>query len=295
MSDFELEAQLFIEGIRRRYGYDFRQYAESSVARRIQAVMRETQSRRPLDLLAKVLDDRELFRFVLGELTVTTTEMFRDPAFFRYLRENVIPILETYPNINAWVAGCSTGEELYSLSILLAEARLLDRAVIFATDINPKALKRARDGIYRSDSIQGAIANYHEAGGMESFTRYYTANYGFVKMNSDLARNVVFSEHNLAVDHVFTECHLILCRNVMIYFSRPLQNRVVRLFSDSLLYGGFVGLGGSETLAHSEAANRFDVVDEKRRIYRRNSFELRGLFTSRPADKIGSGNEKVEK
>lgn len=268
-NELSIEARLFLEGLRLKYGYDFRNYAESSMIRRVKAVLRRLNVSDPISLLRIVLDDPSVLRSVLTELTVTTSEIFRDPEFFKALRENVVPVLRTFPNINIWVAGSSTGEEVISLCILLQEEDLLSRSVLFATDINPGALQKAQDGIYDIETIKKGTKNYQLSGGKEAFGRYYTADYGLVKMDSDLTRNVVFTEHNLVTDHVFTECHLVLCRNVLIYFNAQLQDRVFNLFSDSLRYGGFLGLGSKESLRFSTVSDRFNVVNKDWKIYRK--------------------------
>jgi chemotaxis protein methyltransferase CheR len=195
--------------------------------------------------------------------------MFRDPQFFKILRTSVFPHLETFPSLNFWVAGCSTGQEAYSLAILLKEAGLYNRSVIFNTDVNPLALRAAKEGIFSVESVRAYTRNYQEAGGTESFSRYYTADYGFVRMAADLKDNMVFSDHNLVADKVFTEAHLILCRNVLIYFNKTLQNRVLSLFADTLRFNGYLALGNKENLRFSSVAHRFDTVDAKNKIYRK--------------------------
>lgn len=279
----DVDIHLILEGIFLRYGYDFRQYAESSLKRRVGAVMSKFGFDDAILMLHKILREPAFFQSVLSHFTVTTSEMFRDPEFFKSLREQVVPTLRTYPTINIWIAGCSTGEELYSLAILLKEEDLFDRSTIFATDINPRVLKAAKDGIYSVDTMKTHTRNYHEAGGRDVFNRYYTADYGLAKMNSELTSNVVFSEHNLVHDHVFAECHLVLCRNVLIYFNRELQDRVLKLFHQSLRFGGFLGLGSKESLRFTSVAHGFDTVNERWRVYRRNAvplgqrgFDLRG-------------------
>ena len=262
--------RLFLEGVRLQYGYDFRDYAEASIFRRIESLERIFGDH-TLGLLRRILRDRAYFHEVLPYLTVGTSEMFRDPLFFKSLREDVIPVLRTYPTFNIWSAGCSTGEEIFSLSILLKEEGLMNRAVVYATDINPRALKAAQDGIYPVDTIKQSIRNYQEAGGKESFSDYYTADYGFAKMDSELLGNVVFAEHSLVTDQVFAECHLILCRNVLIYFNKDLQNRALTLFADSLRHRGFLALGSKEALRFSSVAKSFELVDEKWRIYRKTA------------------------
>lgn len=265
----ETETRLLLEGIRLKYGYDFRDYAEASMNRRVSSILRHFQVREPLDILRQILRDPGFFQQVLAHLTVTTSEMFRDPPFFKLLREKVVPVLKTYPTVNIWSAGCSTGEEIYSLAILLKEEDLFDRSVIYATDINPRAIKAAQAGVYRAEDIKKSIRNYQEAGGKESFGQYYTADYGLVKMSSDLIANTVFSEHNLVTDEVFVESQLVLCRNVLIYFNRDLQDRAIRLFEESLRFGGYLGIGSKETLRFSRSRDAFVPLEEKWRLYRK--------------------------
>lgn len=254
-----------------RYGYDFRQYAETSLNRRLTAVQDRFQSASLLEILKRVLESAELFREILPILTINTTEFFRDPTFFRALRESVLPTLKTYPRIQIWSAGCSTGEEVLSLAMVLKEEGLYDRTTIYATDISPTVIKRAKEGIYDHSAIQLFNKNYAAAGGTQSPSEYYTADYGLVRFSPSLLENVVFSEHNLATDAVFMEAHLILCRNVLIYFTRDLQNRALNLFAGSLIYRGFLGLGSKESLRFSTAAPYFDALDIPQRIYRLKS------------------------
>jgi len=239
--------------------------------RRILTAMAKWSIANVSQLQHEVLHKREFFAMLLSELTVSTTEMFRDPSFFRALRQEVIPALKTYPTMKIWHAGCSTGEEVHSLAILLKEEGLYERAVIYATDINRLALKAAKDGIYAADSVRKFTTNYQQSGGMRSFSDYYTALYGAVKFNASLRENVVFSDHNLVTDDVFSEMHLILCRNVMIYFDKELQNRALQLFSRSLHYKGFLCLGSKENLAFSSIAGEFKEVVAQERIYQKTS------------------------
>lgn len=252
-----------------KYGYDFRGYAQSSMERRITAILNKFGLENAPELMKKLMAEPDFFRAVLPHLTITTTEMFRDPAFFKKLREEVIPSLRTYPSLNIWIAGCSYGQEAYSLAILLQEEGLLDRSVIFATDVNPLALKNAREGIFPLENLQVYTKNYIEAGGEKAFSHYYTADYGFVRMRADLKDNMVFSEHNLGTDGVFTETHLILCRNVLIYFDKQLQDRVLGLFRESLRNLGYLGLGSKENLRFSNQSFAFDTLDEKQKIYQK--------------------------
>lgn len=264
-----IERELLLRAILLKYGYDFTQYAETTMQRRVDYVVRELHMRSALDLLEKVLHSRKVFDEVLPKLTIGVTEMFRDPMFFRSLRTHVVPVLKTFPRVTIWCAGCSSGEEVYSLAILLKEEGLLDRATIFATDINSRALRAAREGIYSAEVMKTNTRNYQESGGRNVFNDYYTADYGFVKMDSSLLQSVVFSEHNLATDGVFAECQLILCRNVLIYFNETLQNRVVDLFTKSLHARGFLGVGSRESLATSSSADLFEAVDPKWKLYQR--------------------------
>lgn len=265
----EIEFRLLLEALHMKYGYDFRGYAHSNMERRIGAVVAKFNMKDVPGLMNRLIAEPEFFRTVLPHLTICTTEMFRDPPFFKKLRQDIMPLLRTYPSLNIWVAGCSYGQEAYSLAILLKEEGLLDRSVIFATDVNPLALKNAREGIFPLENIQIYTRNYIEAGGERAFSNYYTADYGFARMSSDLKDNMVFSEHNLGTDGVFTETHLILCRNVLIYFDKEMQNRVLRLFRESLRHLGYLGLGSKENLRFSNQASAFDVVDEKLKIYQK--------------------------
>lgn len=264
-----IQQRLFIEGIFLRYGYDFRHYSEASLSRRLDAVLRKTGTSDLLGVLREALGSSEYFSFILPLLTIGTTEPFRDPSFFRSLRENVIPVLKTYPHINIWIAGCSTGEEVYSLAILLKEEGLLNRVTIYASDINPEALKIAKAGIYHSDVIKSFTKNYTEAGGTESPSDYYSADFGTARFDSSLVENVVFVEHNLVTDGVFVESQLILCRNVLIYFNRELQDRVIKLFSQSLGHKAFLSLGTKESIRFSQSASEFEEVDAPQRIFRK--------------------------
>lgn len=262
-----IQRHLFFEGIFLRYGYDFRQYSEASLNRRLSAVLGANSNGNLLEILQKVIESPEVFRELLPLLTINTTEFFRDPAFFRALREKVFPLLKTYPSLRIWSAGCSTGEEVLSLSILLEEEGLRDRSTIYATDISPKMVKRAKEGIYDLTSMQNFAKSYAAASGLKTPSEYYTADYGLVRFNPRLLENVVFSEHNLVTDSVFAEAHLIICRNVLIYFNRELQDRVLNLFQRSLIHRGFLGIGSKESLTFSPAAKYFEAVDAKQNLF----------------------------
>lgn len=265
----DIELRLLLEGLYLRYGYDFRGYSPASVRRRL------VQARERLGLATfsalqeRVLREPSLLRELLGHLTVQVSELFRDPAYFRALREQVLPHLRTYPSVKIWVAGCSTGEEVYSLAILLREEGLDERAMIYATDINPAALRKAEAGVYALERLAGFTENHRRAGGRSSLSDYYTAAYGAAVFDKSLRRHVVFSDHSLVSDAVFAEVHLVSCRNVLIYFERPLQDRAVGLFRDSLVLQGFLGLGARESLRFSAHAPGFEEFSRGERIYRR--------------------------
>lgn len=263
----EVDFKLLLESIALKYGYDFHGYARASMRRRMDAILLRFRLEDYTELMSRLLREEDFFRTILPFLTITTTEMFRDPVFFRALREKILPELRTFPSLNIWIAGSSHGQEAYSLAILLHEEGLLDRTVLFATDINPVALKSAREGIFPVEALQLYTKNYLDSGGTAAFSDYYTADYGFVRMASLLKDNMVFSEHNLGTDGVFTECQLVLCRNVLIYFDKNLQNKVLKLFRDSLRFRGFLALGSKENLRFSDQAGAFDVVDAKNKIY----------------------------
>lgn len=262
-----VERHLFLEGIFLRYGYDFRQYAEASLDRRLAALLSRFQTPSLLEILRRVLESHDIFREVLPYLTINTTEFFRDPAFFRSLREKVFPWLRTYTKIMIWTAGCSTGEEVLSLAIALNEENLLKRTIIHATDINPDVIKAAKFGIFELSNMQTYNKNYVEAGGAESPSHYYTAEYGLARFDPMLLQNVVFSEHNLVTDAPFIEAHLIICRNVLIYFNQSLQNRAFNLFVSSLAPKGFLGIGSKESLRFSAVATQFEPIDLKQNIF----------------------------
>ncbi len=264
-----IERELLLRGIQLKYGYDFSHYAQNSMRRRIDAVIQEMNLKNPVELLNLILQSRRVFDEVLPKLTIGVSEMFRDPPFFRAIREHVIPMLRTFPRVTVWCAGCSTGEEVFSLAVVLREEGLLDRSTIFATDINPRALRAAREGIYSASQMKENTRNYLAAGGRSVFNDYFTADYGLVKMDPSLIKNVVFSDHNLATDSVFTECQLILCRNVLIYFDPELQDRALGLFLGSLHPRGFLGLGSQESIRVSKHAADFETIDERWKLFQR--------------------------
>jgi chemotaxis protein methyltransferase CheR len=265
----DIEVRLLLEAIFLRYHYDFRSYSMASLKRRVAAAQVKMSCPTVSGLQEKILHHPEALGALLQFLTVQVSDMFRDPAFFKVFRERVVPELETYPSIKLWIAGCSSGEEVYSMAITLAETGLLDRSIIYATDINPEALAKAEAGVYPIDRIQSFTENYRRAGGTRSLADYYTAAYGNAAFSRALRARVVFSDHSLATDHVFAEMQVVSCRNVLIYFEKALQDRAVSLFRDSLCRRGFLGLGSRETLQFSPQAPSFRDYDPKERWYQR--------------------------
>jgi chemotaxis protein methyltransferase CheR len=257
----------FLESIRFVYGYDFTDYAEASVKRRIQHFMGKNELD-DINALAKLLlKDESAFEMFIQEVSVTVTEMFRDPMFFKSIREKVMKRLATYPMIKIWIAGCATGEEVYSMAIMLKEEGLLERSVIYATDINQKSLQIAKEGIYPLESMKVQTTNYLKAGGREEYSSYYQAKYGGILFDKSLRQNVVFAAHNLTIDKSFNEFQLITCRNVLIYFNQQLQNKVINLFYESLCNFGFLGLGNKESLLFSDKKKCFEETDKKEKLY----------------------------
>jgi chemotaxis protein methyltransferase CheR len=266
---FDIEFQLLVDAIYHRYHYDFRGYAAASLRRRLRTALSRFQCESVSQLQDRVMHEPKIFPALLDDLTVQVSEMFRDPAHFRALREQVVPFLRTYPSLKVWVAGCSSGEEAYSLAILLREEGLLSRALIYATDINPHTLQRAEAGIYSIDRIAGFTIKHRESGGTSSLSDYYTAAYGRAILDKSLRDRIVFSDHSLATDSVFAEVHLVSCRNVLIYFNRELQDRALGLFRDSLCRRGFLGIGSKESLRFTSVAGAFQAFVAKERIYQK--------------------------
>ncbi|WP_312404832.1 CheR family methyltransferase [Brevundimonas sp.] len=265
----DLEIQLLLEALFHRYHYDFRHYARASIKRRLLQARDQMGFASLSALQEQVLHDPSMLPRLLGYLTVQVSEMFRDPLYYRALREQVLPHLRTYPSLKVWIAGCSAGEELYSLAILFKEEGLYDRTLFYATDINPDALTAAEAGVYPLDQIRKYTENHQKSGGRSSLSDYYTAGYGRAVFDGSLRSRAVFSDHSLVTDEVFSEMHLISCRNVMIYFDRPLQDRAVGLFRDSLARNGFLGLGSKESLRFSAHAGAFSEFVRDEKIYRR--------------------------
>lgn len=265
----DIEVQLLTEGIYRYYGFDFRNYAPSSLKRRVRRVMLSEGLSTISALQDRVLRDRDcLDRFLLG-LTVNVTSMFRNPNFFVTFRDRVVPLLRTYPFVRIWHAGCSSGQEVYSMAILLEEEGLYHRCRIYATDTNDEVLKRARSGIYPMELMQEYTQLYLKAGGRRSFSEYYTAAYDSAIFRASLRDNIIFSQHNLATDSSFNEFNVILCRNVLIYFNRDLQKRVHELFYESLCSFGILGLGRQESLRFTPYEQHYQEIAQGEKLYRR--------------------------
>jgi chemotaxis protein methyltransferase CheR len=254
---FDIELPLLLEAVYRKYHYDFRDYAAASLKRRLTQAMDRFDCHTLTQLQDRVLHEPALFPALLDYLTVQASEMFRDPQYFRSMREKVVPLLRTYPSLKIWIAGCSTGEEVYSMAILLQEEGLLERSLLYATDINSGALERAQAGIYDAARISGFTDNHRKSGARSSLSDYYTAAYGKAMFDKSLKTNIVFADHSLSTDSAFSEVHLVSCRNVLIYFDRKLQDRVLGLFRESLCRKGFLGLGAKESLRFSAHAYAF--------------------------------------
>jgi chemotaxis protein methyltransferase CheR len=264
-----IELGLLTEAVFRRYGLDFRNYATASLRRRVHLQMEEEGARTITGLVEKLLHDPPVMERLLLRLSINVTAMFRDPGFFTSLRKNVIPHLRSYPFVRIWHAGCSTGEEVYSLAILLTEEGLYDRCRIYATDMNDVALQKAREGIVPIDHMQDYSTNYLRAGGHGTLSDWYTANYGHAIFRSALKKNVIFSQHNLVTDGSFNEFNLILCRNVMIYFNEQLQDRVHKLLYASLRRYGVLGLGRKESMRGTPHERDYEPLDDAERLFRR--------------------------
>jgi chemotaxis protein methyltransferase CheR len=265
----KIELDCLLEAVYRRYGFDFREYAPASLRRRVNRRVKLEGLPSISALQDQLLRDAEVMQRLLLDLSINVTAMFRDPTFHLALREHVVPLLRTYPFTRIWVAGCSTGEEVYSLAILLEEEALYDRARIYATDLNENVLERARLGVFPLAKMQDYTRNYIGAGGKRSFSDYYTSGYDGAAFDRSLMRNVVFAQHNLAMDRSFNEFHVIFCRNVMIYFERGLQERVFELFDDSLARLGILALGHKESLRASAHAEKYEELDGVERLYRK--------------------------
>jgi len=269
---FNIELQLLLEAIFLRYGYDFRNYSKAHLKRRVLHRLGISQLSTVTELQNKVLRDRDFFGEFLNDLSINVTELFRDPEFYKSFRDNIIPKIRTYAWFKIWHAGCATGEEVYSLAILLKEEGLLDRCQIYATDFNHKVLEIAREGVYHKNEFEQYERNYQLSGGKAKLSDYYKSMYGSVMFNKDLSNRIVFADHNLVTDSVFADVNLILCRNVLIYFEKELQENVLGLFYESLVPSGILCLGTKESIRFGRHEKLFDVIDEKQKIYKKKMY-----------------------
>jgi len=291
MQPLESDVRAFLEAVHSRYGYDMRGYSAASIGRRVRAALARSRLPDVPALTVGVLEDPALFAAVLDDLTVRVSEMFRDPAFHRALREQVVPLLRTYPRLNIWHCGCATGEEVYSFAILLAETGLYDRAQIYATDLSQRALEQAKAGIYPADRLSLFAENYRRAGGTGEFGEYVTAAYDQIALRGSLRRQVVFFQHDLVSDHVFGEMQVVFCRNVLMYFGPELRAKVVSKLVESLVPGGFLALGADERLlapAPGSAASSLSEFAPAVRIYRQG----RGLSAAGELDSGGTRRQE---
>ncbi|PCK03820.1 MAG: chemotaxis protein CheR [Alteromonadaceae bacterium] len=267
----DIEIDVLLEAIHRRYDYDFSKYARPSLNRRVQGFLMKEKLETPSQLIPNILRDKYLFDRFLAELSVTVTEFFRDPGFFNAVKETIFPILKTYPFFKIWHAGCATGEEVYSLAILLKEANLLGRARIYATDYNKQALSKAKSGVYPIKKLVDVESAYCDAGGNRRLTDYYTEADNEIKFNGSLQKDITFAYHNLVKDGVFGEMHMVICRNVLIYFDKDLRDHALTLFNNSLAKRGFICLGHKETLSYSVLHNEYNNLSGTNKIFRRVS------------------------
>jgi len=265
----DIELRLLMEAIYLKYSHDFRNYSGASQKRRVLYALGQLNCPTISALQERVLHEPTMFMQLLQYLTIPVSEMFRDPEFFLALRRQAVPLLRTYASLKIWVAGCSTGEEVYSLAILLKEEGLLERSMIYATDINPQSLEKAKRGVFPVDSVRRYTQSYQKAGGTRAFSDYYTAAYDAALFDRSLCENVTFADHSLATDSVFAETHLICCRNVLIYFNKRLQDRALGLFHESLCHRGFLGLGAKESIDFSAYSMRFETLAKPERLFRK--------------------------
>lgn len=265
-----LEVELFVEALRQRHEYDFSQYARASLRRRVQVLADEEKVEHISDLISKVLYDDFFLQEVLAHLSIQVSEFYRNPYFFKRLREEIIPKLKTYPAVNIWIAGCANGEEAYSMAILAKEEGL-ESVHIYATDIHSDAIRKAEEGIYPKKNLEIYQSNYLKSGGKGKFDDYYQSSYDYIQIDKTLKDKILFSEHNLTVDNVFCEANLILCRNVLIYFNPKLQNNVIKLFNESLVRDGYLCLGSKEDLNFLDEKKSFKSIANIEKIYQKIS------------------------
>jgi chemotaxis protein methyltransferase CheR len=267
----DIEITLLLESIFQRYGYDFRSYAKGSIKRRVHNLLQKTEYHEISDLIPRLLYDETFFGSVLSHFSIPVTEMFRDPNFFKQLRQQIFPLLRHYPFLKIWHAGCATGEEVYSMAILLTELGLYERTTIFATDFNDEVLHRAKTATYSLKSLPTFSKNYELSGGTLDFSHYYHIENDTMVLSTTLQENITFANHNLVTDGVFGEMHIVLCRNVLIYFDKNLQNHVLMLLANSLIDLGFLCLGNKESLIFSSIVKQFKELDVKERIYQKTT------------------------
>ncbi|WP_140485101.1 CheR family methyltransferase [Flavobacterium sp. GSA192] len=263
----ELDELLYT--IKRQFDYDFSDYSKASMLRRINRFMAINNMKNTVDLKFELINNPSIFQDFINEIVVNVSEFFRDPSFFKSLQQKVFPYLESYPKINIWSAGCSFGEETYSLNILLKENNLYAKSRIYATDISTNAIERSRKGIYDNSNFKDYVKNYYECGGKESLKNYFVSDEKHSMIQSELKQNILFSNHNLVADGVFKECQLILCRNVLIYFNNNLQNKALELFYESLPVHGFLAIGKKESLRFSSVYENFKKIDREEKIYQK--------------------------
>jgi len=264
-----IELELLLQAMYLQYGYDFREYSRAHIKRRVLYRLSQSGFHSISELQDKILHDPVFFEALLRDLSINVTEMFRNPDFYKSIRKQVIPLLKTYPFLKIWHAGCSTGEEVYSFAIMLKEEGLYERSQIYATDFNPDVIQIAKAGVYPIRHIKEYTSNYQQAGGTCSFSEYYRASNNSVIFDQDLKKQIVFAAHNLVSDGVFAEINMIICRNVLIYFNRDLQNRVLNLFNESLVNGGYIGLGSKETIQFSPIASKYKTIDSKEKLFKK--------------------------
>ena len=264
-----IELHLLLEAIFLRYGYDFRNYSKAHIKRRVLHRLGISSLSTVTELQNKILRDRKFFIDFLDDLSINVTEMFRDPDFYTSIRENIVPKLRTYAYFKIWHAGCATGEEVYSLAILLQEEGLLERCQVYATDFNQKVLEIAKEGVYQKADIEQYEKNYQLSGGKKKLSDYYKSMYGSVMFNKELSNRIVFADHNLVTDSVFADVNLILCRNVLIYFEKELQEKVLGLFYESLVPSGILCLGTKESLKFTNYNKLFEEIDSKQKIFKK--------------------------
>ncbi|MEE8060018.1 MAG: CheR family methyltransferase [Pseudomonadales bacterium] len=264
-----IEIDVLLEAIHQRYDYDFSQYARASLNRLVHDFLIKENYATPSQLIPNILYDEDTFDRFLLELSVTFTEFFRDPSYFNAITEIIFPVLKTYPFFKIWFAGCATGEEVYSLAILLAEANLLKRAKIYATDYNKQAIAIAKSGIYDAKKIEGKALAYSNAGGNSVLSHYYTKRHDTIKFNDSLQNDITFACHNLVKDSAFGEMHMVICRNVLIYFDQDLKDHTLNLLNNSLSKRGFICLGNKETLRYSVLHNQYSIISEENKMFRK--------------------------